>query len=416
MVRGAIIYMKAEPKEPGKRTPRPGHAPVPTRLRLALAVDLPAAEEEQVDPPLAGQVEQLPRALGEGVAAALVQQRQAHRMAQLLHQPAGRGRDGGGGADRDMPRRRRIGVQDQPGERGGEAFLGTDAAHSAAAARAPKTSRVQPGGEAGIGPRHAGVVRDIGGIGAVFVEQRHRMRAALGDRRSSVDIGRVDGAGGQPLVLQEIARDHALHRHQRRASRHARWWRIRAGGRARHCPPHRPSRRGRRRSRATAPAAGRSGPRRCSAIGVGDHLPVRPVRQDVAADHPAQRHEGHALLGRLQHGVDRPGRCSPAPPASRPGRRPRSAARSRPRRARRRWSRSRRRSRRRSACRSRSPTTGTPSSRSRRAPRRTRALARATEGRELSGGRAIRAPSGTLAAIASRLIGVVIGFPPGAAA
>jgi hypothetical protein len=44
--------------------------------------------------------------------------------------------------------------------------------------------------------------------------------------------------------------------------------------------------------------------RRAVAEGVRRHLPVRPVCQDVAADQAAQRHEGHALLGRLQHGVD----------------------------------------------------------------------------------------------------------------
>ena len=36
MVRGVMKYMKAEPKLPGKRTPMPGHSPVPTRFRLAL--------------------------------------------------------------------------------------------------------------------------------------------------------------------------------------------------------------------------------------------------------------------------------------------------------------------------------------------------------------------------------------------
>ncbi len=50
------------------------------------------------------------------------------------------------------------------------------------------------------------------------------------------------------------------------------------------------------------------------------------------------------------------------------------------------------------------PETGTPSSRSARAPRRTRAMASATDGSELSGGIVISAPSGTLAAIAARLI------------
>ena len=36
-----------------------------------------------------------------------------------------------------------------------------------------------------------------------------------------------------------------------------------------------------------------------------DHAPVRPVLEDVGADQPAQRHERHALLGRLHGGVER---------------------------------------------------------------------------------------------------------------
>ena len=51
------------------------------------------------------------------------------------------------------------------------------------------------------------------------------------------------------------------------------------------------------------------------------------------------------------------------------------------------------------------PETGTPTRRRLRTPRRINALASATEGRELSGGKASMAPSGTSAASASRLIG-----------
>ena len=134
--------MKAEPKDPGEAHARARPGAGADQVQVGLAVDLPAAEEEQVDPSLAGQVEQFARALGEGIAAALVQQGQLHRMAHQLHQPAGRGRDGGGGTNRDVARRRRGGVQDQPRQRGGEAFLRGDRAHAAAAFCAvPNTSR-----------------------------------------------------------------------------------------------------------------------------------------------------------------------------------------------------------------------------------------------------------------------------------
>ena len=38
--------------------------------------------------------------------------------------------------------------------------------------------------------------------------------------------------------------------------------------------------------------------------GVGYHFPIRPIGQDIAADQAAQRHEGHAFFGGLQHGVN----------------------------------------------------------------------------------------------------------------
>ena len=38
--------------------------------------------------------------------------------------------------------------------------------------------------------------------------------------------------------------------------------------------------------------------------GVWHHFPIRPIGQDIAADQPAQRHEGHAFFSGLQHGVN----------------------------------------------------------------------------------------------------------------
>ena len=38
--------------------------------------------------------------------------------------------------------------------------------------------------------------------------------------------------------------------------------------------------------------------------GVWHHFPIRPIGQDIAADQPTQRHEGHAFFSGLQHGVN----------------------------------------------------------------------------------------------------------------
>ena len=93
------------------------------------------------DVALAGQVEELARAFGEGIAGSPRQQREADRIAQLLHQEAGRGRNGRRGTDRDMPCRWGLGVQDQAGDGDGQPLLGLHRAHSAAIAFTLNTSR-----------------------------------------------------------------------------------------------------------------------------------------------------------------------------------------------------------------------------------------------------------------------------------
>lgn len=80
---------RAEAAGEARGPARPGADP--NQVDVGLAIDLAAAEEEQVNPLLAGQVEQLARALGERIAAPLVQQRQADVMAELAHEPAGGG-------------------------------------------------------------------------------------------------------------------------------------------------------------------------------------------------------------------------------------------------------------------------------------------------------------------------------------
>ena len=133
MVRGVIRYMKAEPKLPEKRAVRPGQAPVPSRLMLAAPIDLTATQEEQVDPALSREVEEFAGAFREGVAGALVQQREADVVAEFPQQPAGGGGDGTGRAHGDVAGGRGGRVEDQAGECGGKAFFGLD--HAALAGR-----------------------------------------------------------------------------------------------------------------------------------------------------------------------------------------------------------------------------------------------------------------------------------------
>ncbi len=110
---------------------------------IGFAVDLDAAQKEDVDAALPGAVEELAAAIGEGVVAAAVEDRHLHALrALLLRQQRRRGRDRRCGADRDMAH-----ALDPAGENGGQQLLRTIAecrslVHSAAAAR-PRTSRAR---------------------------------------------------------------------------------------------------------------------------------------------------------------------------------------------------------------------------------------------------------------------------------
>src|SRR5258708_10455343 len=93
----------------------------PLRLHeidVRLAVDLRAAEEEGVDPALPGEIEQLARAFGKGVASALLQQRNSQRRIFLLQKKSAASRNRGSRADRDM-----IRVADQARDDASEKFF-----------------------------------------------------------------------------------------------------------------------------------------------------------------------------------------------------------------------------------------------------------------------------------------------------
>src|SRR5687767_12527474 len=92
----------------------------PHQVDVRLAVDLRSAEEEDIDPPLAREVEELARALGERVRLALVQHRYAKLRVSLLTKKGPRCRNRRGRADRDVPR-----AADQAGDDAGkELFSG----------------------------------------------------------------------------------------------------------------------------------------------------------------------------------------------------------------------------------------------------------------------------------------------------
>jgi len=74
-----------------------------------------AAKEEDIDPALAGKVEELPRAVGERVALALVQEGQPQVGTLLLEQKRAGRRNGRGSAYCNMPR-----ITNQSGDYAGE--------------------------------------------------------------------------------------------------------------------------------------------------------------------------------------------------------------------------------------------------------------------------------------------------------
>ena len=103
-------YMKAEPKEPGKRRALGAH-----QVDVGLAVDLRPAEEEDIDAPLPGEVEELARALRERIAPALVQEGKAQFAPFLLEEQRPGGGDRRRGADGDVAR-----LADQARDHAGE--------------------------------------------------------------------------------------------------------------------------------------------------------------------------------------------------------------------------------------------------------------------------------------------------------
>src|SRR6266571_5976807 len=88
------------------------------QVDVRLAVDLRAAEEKDVDPPLPRKIEQLARAFGKGVAPALLQQGNSQRRIFLLQKKSAASGDRGSRADRDM-----IRVADQARDDTSEKFL-----------------------------------------------------------------------------------------------------------------------------------------------------------------------------------------------------------------------------------------------------------------------------------------------------
>ena len=79
-----------------RRAERAGKAPAfrAHEVDIRLAVDLRAAEKEVIDASLPREIEELARALGEGIAFALMQPRDAQRMAFGAQQLAGSSRNG----------------------------------------------------------------------------------------------------------------------------------------------------------------------------------------------------------------------------------------------------------------------------------------------------------------------------------
>src|SRR5712692_3925616 len=95
------------------------------QVDVRFAVDLRAAEEEDVDPALADEIEQLARALGERVSGSFLQQRNAQRGTFLFYEKGSRSRNRRGGADGKVAR-----VADQAGDHAGKEFFFPDQSNS----------------------------------------------------------------------------------------------------------------------------------------------------------------------------------------------------------------------------------------------------------------------------------------------
>src|SRR6185295_3457915 len=98
----------------------------------ALAVDLRTAEEEHVDAPLPGEVEELARAFGEGIGLPPLLQRYPERGINIFSQKTTRSRNGRRRADRSMAR-----AIQQPRDHAGEVLFRGVRIHSSRYLRNP---------------------------------------------------------------------------------------------------------------------------------------------------------------------------------------------------------------------------------------------------------------------------------------
>jgi len=105
------------------------------QVDVARAVDLPAAEEEGVDPALGRAIEQLRAAIRKAVVPLRTQDREAQRrppvaLAHRAQEHRAGGRDRRGRADHHMP-----GPLEKPRDRRDEVFARRDGLHAAAGSR-----------------------------------------------------------------------------------------------------------------------------------------------------------------------------------------------------------------------------------------------------------------------------------------
>ena len=146
-----------------------------------------------------------------------------------------------------------------------------------------------------------GVFGKMRAVRRIMVEQRQRPGAARRER-DRVDIEARHGSGRERGIVHQIAVVKLLHRRDgaRRRMRHGRELAVapdeHVAGAVRHAGME---------QRDVRLDGGQQHDRIVIAERIVDHAPVRPVREDVGADQPAQRHERHALLGRLHRGVER---------------------------------------------------------------------------------------------------------------
>ena len=296
------------------RAERAGQANVAQRVAadadevdVGRAVDLRAAEEEGVDPSLRGAVEQLPSAFGEEVVLRAAEQGHAHPPARAR---AGEQRAGGGNGRERTHRHMARALEQVGGCRDQELFgrvLHVPPADDVLVEVVP---------EALFGLGRLRVQPQVRAVGRVAAAQPDRP-GSLARLRDGRHVQRRDRPGGRAIVGQQVVVTDRLDGHERHARRVRHRHELPA-----HADPD------------VAVAIGHG----CVEEGdvgldrgqqqdgiacferVVDHPPVAAVGLDVRAQDPAQRNERHALLGRLQAGVDgRAGRVADRDEAARDG-------------------------------------------------------------------------------------------------